>query len=47
MLEERETVVGVERWIARAEGVTVPPNERVEVLLREFGEGGIRALKNL
>ena len=40
-------VVGLEKWIAGVEGVTVAPNERVEVLLRKIGEGGIKALEKL
>ena len=40
-------VVGLEKWIAGVEGVTVTPNERVEVLLRKIGDRGIKALKKL
>ena len=47
MLEEREMVVGLEKWIAGVEGVTVAPNERVEALLKRIGDKGIRALENL
>ena len=40
-------VVGLEKWVAGVEGVTVAPNERVEVLLKRIGDGGVRASENL